>query len=762
MRRLLTATVLACAIPLGAFAQSAVNPTLDGLSIKQNGYSNFGATKGTNGYGFRDNGGAIQFKGSGGAWENVIGSYSDLGALPSPTLSTLGGVKAAAPVSHQWLKSIGTDGGPTLAQPDVSDVTNALSTTGDASGTSSTPLTPSSQTVISRSLKQIFNGCDAAGTNCSIFPAKNYGFSPSASGAVNRAALVAAIADACTAVKAIVQIDGGSYNLSTSAGEIVINCSGVSLVGAGMGATTILPSGTGNVFHFVPSSGPNILRNGMSGMLIYRQDNPTSGASLVLEKTNTFVLYNVEIDGGFTNLDCVSCAGTLAPNLRLGGNNSTTGSALARIRRGDNLTGSVNPSENFFSNANWRSQNTGGYTNALVINDTDGFDLVGGHIGFTSGAAVLVTPGSNASGAGTNSDFVAGIRILGATFDTSQSCVDFEPLASYTGSNGLHVIEGSNCELMTGDGYKFNDSSVNNVSVSGGQVLTVQNNGFNIAAGTLISLNGVKVIAANGANNGSNSILISGSASHVAINGQQLAKGSGPAMTNHINVTGTSDYIEVGKGDYSGANGADVVNTSSGTHIPAPAISTTDGAFPNVVTDTYLNSINNVRLHGASNAELDVFNNAGGLIAKIISSSTSGAASMVPTMQAGAGTIASFGAKSNTGVAGTTQIGFSGVTTIFPGGTADQSETLISTGSSSTVAAGVGRVILDGVSTYTLTTMASPLDGQLLSLECGGTATITVSANSGQSIKGSTTGCTVDQGHQWRYNTSNTTWYKDF
>lgn len=139
MRRLLTAAVLACAIPFGAFAQSSVNPTLDGLSIKQNGYSNFGATKGTNGYGFRDNGGSIQFKGSGGAWENVIGSYSDLGALPNPTTGSNGGVKALTPLTSDVLTGLGTDGALTHRVLGVSDVTNALSTTGDASGTSVTP-----------------------------------------------------------------------------------------------------------------------------------------------------------------------------------------------------------------------------------------------------------------------------------------------------------------------------------------------------------------------------------------------------------------------------------------------------------------------------------------------------------------------------------------------------------------------------------------------------------------------------------------------
>lgn len=64
--------------------------------------------------------------------------------------------KPIAPVSHQWLKSIGTDGGPTLAQPDVSDVTNALSTTGDSGTTTTTAA--GGNTAISSANRAALNG----------------------------------------------------------------------------------------------------------------------------------------------------------------------------------------------------------------------------------------------------------------------------------------------------------------------------------------------------------------------------------------------------------------------------------------------------------------------------------------------------------------------------------------------------------------------------------------------------------------------------
>ena len=53
--------------------------TLTGLNVASSGYMNFGATDGASGYGFRDNGGTLQFKNSSGNWGNVgSGGAADL------------------------------------------------------------------------------------------------------------------------------------------------------------------------------------------------------------------------------------------------------------------------------------------------------------------------------------------------------------------------------------------------------------------------------------------------------------------------------------------------------------------------------------------------------------------------------------------------------------------------------------------------------------------------------------------------------------
>jgi len=47
--------------------------------------------------------------------------------LPNPSSSTLGGVKSAASVSHQWIDSISTSGVPHLSQPAFSDISGTVS-----------------------------------------------------------------------------------------------------------------------------------------------------------------------------------------------------------------------------------------------------------------------------------------------------------------------------------------------------------------------------------------------------------------------------------------------------------------------------------------------------------------------------------------------------------------------------------------------------------------------------------------------------------
>lgn len=73
-------TVVVRAQPFSSELQIALNQLTTGIipftteRVVANGYINFGATTGTNGYGLRDSGGTIQFKQSGGAWVSLPAS----------------------------------------------------------------------------------------------------------------------------------------------------------------------------------------------------------------------------------------------------------------------------------------------------------------------------------------------------------------------------------------------------------------------------------------------------------------------------------------------------------------------------------------------------------------------------------------------------------------------------------------------------------------------------------------------------------------
>lgn len=92
----------------------------------------------------------------------------------------------------------------------------------------------------------------------------------------------------------------------------------------------------------------------------------------------------------------------------------------------------------------------------------------------------------------------------------------------------------------------------------------------------------------------------------------------------------------------------------------------------------------------------------------------------------------------------------------------------ITTGTSSTVAAGVTRVIFDAgaIGAYNLTTNATPYDGQVLELSTNGTiTTLTITAGSG-TIQGSATATVASfsaaQGASWVYEGATTNWLRRY
>ena len=92
----------------------------------------------------------------------------------------------------------------------------------------------------------------------------------------------------------------------------------------------------------------------------------------------------------------------------------------------------------------------------------------------------------------------------------------------------------------------------------------------------------------------------------------------------------------------------------------------------------------------------------------------------------------------------------------------------LTTVASTTVPAGVSWLFVDGTdaSAYTITLPAAPVEGQIEHVVCAAATvgTLTVAANAGQSLKPASSpaaaACVAGNSYAWRYQASNTTWYR--
>ena len=59
------------------------------IGLDASSYINFGDTDGTSGYGFRDNGGTVEYKNSGGSWSAVPSDSNGISALTTAEVDQL-------------------------------------------------------------------------------------------------------------------------------------------------------------------------------------------------------------------------------------------------------------------------------------------------------------------------------------------------------------------------------------------------------------------------------------------------------------------------------------------------------------------------------------------------------------------------------------------------------------------------------------------------------------------------------------------------
>lgn len=75
-------------------------------------------------------------------FRKIIGQpIGETGDLPLPTTTTLGGVAANTPVTHEWIESINTDGSTTLTQPSFPDISGNISVSQMNNGTNASSST---------------------------------------------------------------------------------------------------------------------------------------------------------------------------------------------------------------------------------------------------------------------------------------------------------------------------------------------------------------------------------------------------------------------------------------------------------------------------------------------------------------------------------------------------------------------------------------------------------------------------------------------
>jgi hypothetical protein len=109
----------------------------DGLNVTGSGYVNFGTTKGTSGYGVRDNAGTLEFKNSGGSWTefgtgtggSTIGEPEDGQYTDGLFTDITGTMAVGTPIDrfNEVLKILAPSPAPALSRINYGDVPNGVS-----------------------------------------------------------------------------------------------------------------------------------------------------------------------------------------------------------------------------------------------------------------------------------------------------------------------------------------------------------------------------------------------------------------------------------------------------------------------------------------------------------------------------------------------------------------------------------------------------------------------------------------------------------
>lgn len=365
-------------------------------------------------------------------------------------------------------------------------------------------------------------------------------------------------------------IPAGGYNLDVSAGPFILDGRYWAVDGPGalivpVNGTTVLQCQPAN-----PVAYPWAGNARISGLSIYRTDNPTSGASIVLDNCNDVMLENLTLTGGYRNLWLKSSVAIFGRGLNLGGANSTAGSTIFAQDQ-STTSGFANPnsSENFFTDLDFRGGVHGAYDYGIAVSNADGTTFAHGHVGFVNYDSILVKPGGTTTQL-TGLTFVA-VDTDGSGTGTSHvgNGYHFAAPGGYSGSSGYHRIIGSAMGFSNGSGVLAEDPALIGLSITNPSIAyagQISGDGITVSAGSDIDIIGGAFHENNSAGGNARHIRIGGTASGVYVGGVAFAAGTqGYTVPYDLGVEGTARNVMVAPNLHSGATSGPVNNTSTGS-----------------------------------------------------------------------------------------------------------------------------------------------------------------------------------------------------
>jgi hypothetical protein len=429
---------------------------------------------------------------------------------------------------------------------------------------------------LARDASNATSGANGARVNLGVFNIVDLGADPT--GSADASAIIAsAISTAGTG--GVVTCPNGSYKIAST---VNWTKGGVSFVGNANGGCVLLPTVNGDAFEIAPSPfvvGTYLTAATMSNVTITRSDNATSGACLHTNQLQAGAFYNVSLGGCFYDNLTEQSLNVTFVNPSMSGDNTTSGATIWKLDRTSGST--VHNSGIKLIGGEIRGSHNNTYTNALQIDEVDGFQISDSHIGFVTNTAAYLDPLNDDDQI--DNVFMSNTILDEAAFGLACNSVP-SPLTGYFGT--ISLSGSSSIQNMTNSGLYVTSAcaAMDGINLAGTLFFNISNYGVDIAGGTHYNLAGSIFTDTNANNEGGSAVLIGGAVSGVNLDGAMYEVLSGAAHQPLYNIVtaSTADDISALDQHFSGAATGDYSAGSSGAHITITTAKT-DQASPTIV-----------------------------------------------------------------------------------------------------------------------------------------------------------------------------------